>query len=193
MTRFRRGNTGGGDSGTVDAQVSANADDGFSTDAPNFDSTTVWSNTGRIGNGDIYETFLRFLNVTVPQGATIDVAYISVKSREENDGTGVKTDIAMEDSDDAVAPTTRTEHVNDVRTTALTAWDDASLILNAFNNSPSIADVVKEIVERGSWVSGNAMMILWDDDMSTTGVFYNIFLYENAPADAPKIHIEWST
>lgn len=177
------------ESGVVDAQVSASLDDGHSSSTA-FAPTSSAVQTGNNTN----DGWHRFLNVDIPQGANIDVAFFSLHARTSApDGPGVKTNLYAEDVDDAVAPVDRADHVAKARTTAFTAWDDENLSTSAFVDSPSIVDVIKEIVDRGTWASGNALQILHDDDTSDAGKYYDTDSYDGEPVSAAKLHAEWST
>lgn len=194
VTRFRRGNSGVS-SGTVDVSVAANADDGESVGGAFFAARNFVS-VGQDDDTNVQELFARFLSVTVPQAATIDVAYITVEPQDGDLGdTSVLSNIYFEDADDAVAPTSNAEHAADVRTTAFTAWDNFDFTTDVPVNSPSIVDVIQEVVDRGSWTSGNAMMLLLDDDSTPNGTvhLYRFYSFEHATGDPIALHIEWST
>ena len=182
------GGTSGGPVSPFDGQVTVNADDGLSTSTGIFDGNNI-----RIGQngGNTRDSFFRFLDVQIPQAATIDVAFVTV-SGDENSSAAVKTQIHAEDADDAVAPTTAAEHAADVRTTAFTTWDDEAVLIDVDVNSPSIVTVIQEIVDRGSWVPGNALMILVDDNGSAGGNqhFWNDF--NNDSTRAMQLHVEFS-
>lgn len=118
---------------------------------------------------------IRFINVTIPQGATIDQAYLTLQAAASNSGSGVNTRISAEDVDDAPtfiddAPTFDARWA--ARTTARVDWDAiATWVENTQYNSPEIKTVIQEIVDRPGWVSGNDIVIFWDDfeDRSTHG------------------------
>lgn len=190
QTEWRRLGVGG-DVSPFDGQVGAGADDGYSHSGGTFNGGGVEIFLGQNG-GLIFEGFARWTNVTIPAGATINVAYLLVTPSRANGGTDRFTNLYFEDSDDAVAPTTQAEHAADVRTTAFTAWDNEAFVDETETQSPSIVDVVQEIADRGSWASGNAMMLLWDDDGSTNGFFYGMNTYDGDTAKAMKLHVEWS-
>lgn len=176
---------------TLDLQVGVSADDGHSFGGGAY--TSGFSNTvvGGDGGSGIVDSFHRFTNVTIPGGATIQAAHMTVVGRVSPDAD-VLTNIYLEDSDDAVAPLNQAEHAADVRTSAFTAWDDAQPAQDVDTDSPDIAAVVQEVVDRGSWASGNAMMILWDDDGTATANNNDIISYDGNTAKAMKLHVEYS-
>jgi len=182
-------------------QVGANADDvsrritpgawGFSSYlAAGGQSATEWQR----GSG------MRFQVVLVSQGATIDNAYLTVRCIYARSGTVVRTRISAEDIDDAptfidsaIAFDARWAN----RTTARVDWDGIpAWTENTDYNSPSFVSVIKEIVDRPSWASGNDIVIFWDDfeDRSdhnnNTGRF--VYSYTDSATYAAKLHIEFT-
>lgn len=141
----------------------------------------------------MHQQWGRFTNVTIPGGATIQSAKITVVARGSVPDGSQKTNIYAEDVDDAVAPTTKTEHDDDVRTTNFTAWDDEDFVVDAETDSPDLAAVIQEIVDRGSWLSGNSLMILWDDDGSLDGDYCVMYQYDDDTTKAMKLHVEYTT
>ncbi len=143
----------------------------------------------------VNDGWARFTNVQIPNGATIDVAYLSfIAHGTAQDGSGTKTNLYFCDEDDPAAPTNQTQHAADPRTTAFAAWDDYDFpdVTNWYD-SPSVATVIKEIVDRAGWNSGQAMMLLWDDDGSDVDRYYRPKEYSQGSTVAPKLHIEWSS
>jgi len=146
--------------------------------------TAVYTSVGygaatfaKIGGG------MRFQNVTIPQGATINTAYLTLVCQGSRDTTTVKSLITGNDVDDAAAWSTIANYqarrgtivggANDnYITTAQVAWDSipAWLAGNAYD-SPSIVSIIQEIVNREGWASGHALALWWDDhdDRSTHG------------------------
>ena len=107
------------------------------------------------------KAFFRFQNVVVPQGATIDSAYIKLNWEG---GEEVDFLIAAVDVDDFDVPTDNTYAAHDTETTATITWSiplegsqDSGLY---FKTSPDIKTVIQEIVDRTGWSSGNAIGII---------------------------------
>ncbi len=173
---------------TVEIQVGAGADDGHHEGAA-FYTSLGYLDAG-FASSLIRDYWARFTGVNVPQGVSITDAYIIVVVQRTLDA-GVKTNIYMNDVDDAVNPTGTADLEAKVRTTAFTAWDDQGGGVLDVINSPSITSVVQEIVDRPSWSSGNAMMILHDDDGSSGLQIYRFFSYNNDPTRAITLHIEY--
>jgi hypothetical protein len=176
----------------LDVSVVAGADDGRSNDAGVFASGIEFLTAGQVGAA-IYDSFMRFDGVTIPQGSTIVAAYLEVVAVGGGGFPSCLTNIYADDSDDAVAPTTQALHAGKVRTTAFVAWDAPTAWAAASTyQSPDIATVIQEIVSRAGWVSGNALQILWDDDSSPEGSYLQAAPWDDLTYAAPLLHIEWT-
>lgn len=147
--------------------ITTDADDGRTVadngGCTSFSSTGGNERLGALDSDDVdRNSFHLFDNVTIPQGATIDDAKGTFEADATNSGTGASTVIAAEDVDDAVAPTTATEFCDLVLTTATVAWTDIEdWTADSLFDTPEIKTIIQEIVNRGSWVSGNSLMIIF--------------------------------
>jgi len=136
-------------------------------------------------------TFIRFPNVTIPQGASITSAILRFQSHQTFTQTTVNVDIYGNDVDDAVAPTDSTEFDNLVLTSNKIDWNNLpGWTMDHYYNSPDITDVVQEIVNRSGWSSGNALQIIligggevWKPRLAAA--------YEHVSRDMPELHISW--
>ena len=151
----------------MDLAIAASGDDGYSATGDTFNSTSILIAAGTTGGGDVLDAWLRFLNVTIPQGSTIKTAVLTLKAQAAGGTvTNIRTKIFGDDSDNATAPTTHQVHAAKVRTTAGVDWDPAEWTNLEVYDSPDITAVIQEIIDRPGWVSGNALQILLDDDGS---------------------------
>lgn len=172
-------------------QTAANGDDGNSYDTNQF---TASGNTATIGNTYTgFDLFARFPNVTVAQGSTITAANISYLSAHTVTGSAPITKIHLNKSTNAVAPTNRTEFNALTLSTAYTNWTMPNVNNDAWYDSPDIASVVQEIVNQGSWASGNAMMLLHKNNGSSSNYYRNVRTYEFGSTSGPKLVITYSS
>ena len=169
---------GGSEGGTF--TVAANGDDGWVTAKSGYYSSGISSynsintsanyvSTGALldddnGVTDYFLAFFRFTSINVSQGATISSAYLKLAhSGGTNNGTWR---IAALDADNASAPTSASDMT-------ISGWTTASVNQTNINKdsggsgfsagdiftSTDIKTVIQEIVDRGSWASGNAIVI----------------------------------
>lgn len=178
---------------TLDLQVSSANDDAHELDDNTGFSATA--NNIRVHEasapGSRYNGGFRLTNVTIPPGAIITAAYISVKFP---DGTrdSPREDIYLEDIDDAPDFSTDADVTGRTRTSASLSWSDDDLGTGVFHDSPDISPVVQEVIDRAGWANGNDMVVLVDGQAVSTVESGTRFVgYENVSSDALKLHIEY--
>ena len=145
---------------------------------------------------------MRFLNITIPNAQVIDSAYLTLRCRTSRALTTCNTRISAEDVDDAITFADDSAAFDTrwaARTTARVDWDAiAAWTANADYDSPEIKTVIQEIIDRGSWASGNDIVIFWDDfaDRSVPDATYDAFRqaysYNGSATYAPKLVITYT-
>ena len=143
-----------------DGETSISFDDGEyendSIDKMNDDDLDMgWE--GEAGN--LMTCFTRFQNVTIPQGANIDSAILTVYAHEDEPDTAL-INVFAEDIDDSPIMT-ETEALSDrTMTEAFVNWDcnDPWTMWEPYN-SPDLGLVIQEVVDRPGWQSGNSLTL----------------------------------
>lgn len=131
----------------IQVKITDTADDGFEG------SEGISTGVVKAGKsaGATLTAFFRFLNVTVPQGATIDSATLTLNITDDSspDTTlyGVKVADAAAFADPGNLPS------NATRTTASADPDPAGTGTKVI----TITSIVQELVDQALWSSGNAM------------------------------------
>ena len=152
---------------TVAVSVAASGDDAahHSSSGHTYYATSGATQVGRFnGSQTNYGSHMRFLSMTIPPGATIDADKLTVRVRNTGSSTVINTRIRAEDVDNAGAPD-HTMYDSADKTTAEVNWDSIpTWTAGDDEDSPDFKAVVQEVVDRGGWASGNAMVIYWDDD-----------------------------
>lgn len=112
-----------------------------------------------------YSMGIRFPAVPLPQGATINSAYLVVTSSGTYSQNTVSSIIQGEDADTAnVFAGTYVDYDGRPKTTATVPWYGIDTwTLGSDYVSPDISTVVSEVVNRAGWASGNNMVLFWDD------------------------------
>lgn len=124
--------------------------------------------SGALGAANFqYGCGMRFQGVTIPQSSIIDTAHLQFRCETSQNQVDVESRISAEDVDDA-AIFIANGGVFDTRwaarTTARVDWDNIEAWTAGEDyDSPEIKTVIKEIVDRGGWVSGQDIAIFWDD------------------------------
>ena len=173
---------------TVEYTIAAGADDGGFTDDLAWTTTAARVYIGNQG-GVAEHGFLRWTGVTIPAGATITAAYISVLQAGK-DGTAAVVTVYFDDNATPTAPTTVAELLAKTKTTANVGWTLGTA--NVFKNSPELKTIIQELVNSYSYAAGAAMQAL----LIAAGSGNNdseIYNYENGNSlNDPILHIEYT-
>lgn len=185
---------------TLDLQVGASDDDCLvevaNTSTAPHSFTTLSTTLSALRAGELgtvrYGAGVRFTNVTIGQGDTIDVAYWTIPARQNLSTTVVRTDIYGENADDAAAYTTVADYNARAKLTVV-VWDGIEAWTYAINyNSPSLVVPMQAIVNRAGWVSGNAMGWKWEDGDSDDEAQRRSNSYDATPQTLQLFHIEYT-
>jgi curved DNA-binding protein CbpA len=153
---------------------------------------------------------MRFQNVTIPQGAVIESAYIEVTSHEAKTAEDVAfLEIVAEASDNAATFDMESLISDRAETTASVDWTvDEEWGLWTPHQTPDLSTIVQELVDRSGWQSGNAIaFIIKGSDEQGASEFENAREWEsfeniadpeeggdgvNHPERVPKLHITFN-
>jgi len=184
---------------TLNLQVGASADDcrkkwdGSSWD---FSTDTVGQNVGyysstnpKNGGG------MRFTGVTIPNGATIITAYLTMRARLSESGTVAKSRIQGEQNNAAAAFSDVADYDGRVKTTASVDWDSIpAWTVSEDYDSPEIKTIIQELVDDYSGLSSADIVIFWEDHegRSDASAYRTVYSYDGLAVRAPKLHIEYT-
>ncbi|MBA7652057.1 hypothetical protein ES703_59886 [subsurface metagenome] len=186
--------------GTVERLVRASADDcsvHWNGSAWVFSLTWNYFWAGRFSAG--YEKIGSaglFRNIYIPKDATITHAYLKPTARDSDASLLVKTRIRGEKNDSPIAFSNYADYDARTRTTAVVDWDDiATWVLGTLYSSPDIKTIIKEIVALAGWVSGNPLVIFWDDHEARTATDIARLRrgrdWNHGLRTPPMLYIEW--
>jgi len=136
------------------------------------------------GNGGFVWT-----GVNIPIGATITAAKVSLFVHYDDDPN---VDIHGNDVDDA--NNFEVESIIDgrARTSASVPWAATGIGTMSWHDSPDIASIIQEIINRAGWLSGNSLCITIIGRTSPATHFY-VAAYGVTGVNAAKLHIEYTT
>ena len=171
-------------------QVGTGADDGvwYLTTFNNSADQTYLGNAGAS-----MTSYWRFTLVDIPQGSTIDTAYLIFRSKGDNGGTTCNVLLDANDADTAVAPTSAADGNGKDRTTenapwnSIPAWSYLEVV-----NSPSIVSPVQEVINRPGWVALNALMIFAWNNGSDNLAYRQSESYEETTVYCPQLVVTFS-
>lgn len=141
-------------------------------------------------DGSNQKVGLRFTRVAIPPGATINNAYIQFQVDE---AMSVATSLVIqgEDVDNAATFVAVSKNISSrPRTSTSVAWTPPAWptvgIAGPDQQTPNIAGVIQQIVNRTGWVNGNALAII------ITGTGERVAeSYEGKSTAAPLLHVEF--
>lgn len=168
---------------TYSNNVAASSDDARNVNGNGaYNGTVVTQHIGILSSVDYWAGF-RWLNVTIPQGSTINSATVDIYYALKS-GTTVESIWYGVDEDDATtfANTTANKPEGKTRTTAsVTDSTDLSLFTTVgFGNYLfDVAALVQEIINRPGWSSGNALAVVAHDNGSSgTNSYFGFSTYD---------------
>jgi hypothetical protein len=178
------------DTRAFDVRVSASADDAEEAQTGAVDLTS--SDLELAEDGTKVQTVgMRFALRGVPQGATIDRAWVQLQVDEATSAATALT-IRVQAADDAPAFTAATRSLSSRPTTsrsvawAPAAWPSVGAAGSA-QRTPDLAALLQELVDRPGWDAGNAAALL----VRGSGV-RTAESFDGAPAAAPLLHVEYT-
>lgn len=176
-------------------QIVVSGDDGgwHNTGVGFYSTTSTPIRLGDASAGDCdRNAWMRFLGLDIPQGATISSAVLKFNSTGVS-GTIPQLKIDAEDTDNAVAPTSRSNVNAKIHTTANVLWTPATWTVGQWQTSPSLVSVVQEIVNRAGWVPGNAIQLFALDNQAgnVTGQI-SFQSYDGDPTLSANLVVTWS-
>jgi len=166
-------------------------DDGYWYLTYFYNDTESYLALGNNWNGGC-KTYVRFPNVTIPQGSDILCARLTFTAQIGHDDD-IEIKIAGNDIDDAIAPTNATTGNALTLTTAEKEWNiTEDWVLNSQYESPDIKAVIQEIVDREGFESGNAILLLISDNGSKTGNDQQAWPVDyDEGSKKPELYIIW--
>ena len=174
---------------TVDETVGAEADDGFTRgdiEQYNNSAGSAWVGNYSATSSD-EDAWYRFTEVTISAGARIIEAYVTLRILGSDFGNDTR--IYADDQSNPTAPTDYADHRARTRTANSSYW---SIPGTGDLNSPSIVDVIQELVDSYDYSGGtNAIQMLHDADAvgDYDGAYFQTHEYGGNAAD---IHIEYT-
>jgi len=169
-------------SGTVTIPINSNTDDVWyrSYDGV-FRTTGNYTVVGNVSGYGNYGAF-RFNNVTIPQGATIDTAYVTVRAYATDSGSTCNIKIYSEATDDSVTYSTAADFMARSWYVTTVDWNNvSSWTADEAYSTPSLVSIIQLIVNRAGWVSGNSMGMLFANNSSSTNAARYITTVDGYP------------
>jgi len=164
------------------AAIIASSDDAREVAAGTVSIADSFANTGGTG---IMLGF-RFSGVAIPAGATINAAWLTIRTTANDDPD---LDIYGQAADDAATFAATSYNISGrSRTAAKTNWTASNVGTSQLIDTPDIKTVIQEIVNRPGWASGNALAILF----LSLGSSALSFRFYDQGATPPELTIDYT-
>ncbi len=143
-----------------------------------------------VRESDIQTVGMRFNGVAIPQGAMIANAYIQFQT-DETDTESTALTIQGQAIDNAPTFTNATDDISSrIKTNTTVDWTPQPWTTigetGSDQQTPDLASVIQEIVDRPGWMSGNSLAIIITGTGKRVAESYN-----GDQAGAPLLHVEY--
>lgn len=177
---------------TLNLQVGASDDDGDSQISIDVDNS-ITRDRIPLGNynGNAHIGAARFSSVALAQGTAITSAELILTAIGSYDcgACTLSITLQLDDVDNSAALTTT--NINDRTGTTASSNHSIPVIVDNTEYNFDITAQVQEVLDRGGFTSGNAMTVLASDNGSDGSEWQEYHSYDNDPAKAPKLVIEY--
>jgi hypothetical protein len=178
---------------TIEYQVSASEDDGYASNdsLQNLSSDYMRAGLSSFAGPPYYMSGMVFRNVNIPQGTEIISAHLKICSHDNRLDDVVYGKVEAEAADDA-GSFGGSRHIGSLpRTGASVNWDHYEpWDENTWYESPDIAGVIQEVIDRAGWSSNNSLTILYST-RDNEGGYRNFSSYDRGGNLAPKLEITY--
>jgi hypothetical protein len=179
---------------TIECQVSASEDDGYASNdsLQNLSADYLRAGLSSFAGPPYYMSGMVFRNVNIPQGTEIISAHLKIYSHDNHLDGIVYGKVEAEAADDADS-LGGSRHVGSLlRTSASANWDHYEpWAANTWYESPDIADVIQEVIDRAGWTANNSLTVLYGTRVNEGG-YRNFSSYDCGTDLAPKLEITYA-
>lgn len=183
---------------TLNLQVNSSGNDGSidnSALSPQLTANLV--NIGNVNGNSSSTAGFRFTNATVPQGATITSATLTLRGYSSySTGSTISAIAACEDVDNSSAFAASPGNFSTStrpRTTAKSAAVNIASVTAGSAYTWDLTSSVQELVDRAGWTSGNAISVFVDNNGSSSSEWQEFETYDHSTSLAAKLDIIYTT
>jgi hypothetical protein len=179
---------------TIEYEVSSRNDDGYASSESlrNLSGDYLKVGASAFAQPPYYVCGMVFRNMDIPQGAEIISAHLKIRSHNSHLTDMVHAKIEAEAADSAEAFGSFRRMGALPRTIASVNWDHYEpWEEDIWYNSPNIADVIQEVINRSGWSSWNGSLAILYSTRHREGGYRNISSYDRGSDYAPKLEITY--
>jgi len=138
------------------------------------------------------KAFIRFTNVTIPQGSTIRSAWARFMAYDSQVISGIVLKCYFVNADDPDAPADQAE-LDGFSLTSAVNWTSIPLWSDGIRyTTPDLKTILQTIVDRSGWASGNAVILIIEDNSSAAGANRKFSSYDYlGSGEKPALYVTW--
>ncbi|MCA9240270.1 MAG: LamG domain-containing protein [Planctomycetales bacterium] len=135
---------------------------------------------------------MRFSGVNIPQGATIQSAYLEFTSSHTLSTSPCQATIQGIAQDNPPAFSTSSNDISSRPTTSAAApWTLPNTTAGATLQSPDLTSVIQELVDRPGYAAGNNLALVVTPGTSST--YRLVWQYDGQPTSVARLHVTYTT
>jgi hypothetical protein len=169
-------------------QVSTSTDDGAQGTGGVMNLTRTVDAIDDTGSTSAAYWACRFQNVTVPNGATISAASVSVYAPSSS--LSMHATIYGNKTGNPGTLQTTSSYISGLASTTNTASWIATLTQNTFNASPDLSAIETELVAQPGYASGDAQLFVFH---AGAAVACGVEDYDGSPSEAAELNVTYSS
>lgn len=178
-------------------QISTIESNSFENTNASFPLSVYYGNAIYWGDYVLYEfeyTGLRFINIDIPQGATITSATLTLIGYGSG-GNPPDIDIYCDSNVDSPIGTNSAKLSTRTLTTNKVAWTNPdNFVRDTQYQSPDLSSVVQEMVNKTEWSTGKTLHFIFDTGGGVGANNYNTFYsYYQNPSKSARLEINFAT
>jgi len=178
---------------TVEVRVAANSDDAEESSSGSVSLTS--SDLEMVYDNGRQTVGVRFSGVAIPPRAIIEQAYVQFKVDEPASNSTLLTIWGQDHGNAPRFAAVSRDISSRTKTTAFVEWSPPAWVragdAGSAQQTDDIAAVIQEIVDRGDWVEGNAMVVIITGTSTTKAQSRIAESYDGDPGGVPLLHVEY--
>ena len=136
--------------------------------------------------------FCRFTNVIIRNSSDIRSCNVRFRAYDQQLTDEMRLNCYFVDADNPDAPADKTE-LDAFSLTAGVAWDNLPAWYDGIEyQTPDLSDILEAVIGRAGWESGNAVILIIEDDGSPSDVHRKISAFEYlGQTERPSLNVGW--
>jgi type IV pilus assembly protein PilY1 len=142
--------------------------------------------------GDPVGSFICFPSVLIPQGATIDSAFLRFTAYSIYSTHICNLKCYFNDIDNAIPPTTPMTAIK-LKVTNAIEWNDIpDWVGDTQYDTPELKTILQTVINRSGWVSGNSLQVIMDNGSDLGAIRFAYSHDEGVTIKAPTLFVTFT-